>query len=193
MNAEIYISPSMKESLENAEIPTAVAEVLPPPIEPLIEDVVEQATTQPTTAPTQAAPVVERKPMTTKAKRSMCKVLVNAFDMGQEMFFTNAADKKLVKRISQNGKTENYLLELVRREAEGEKDFDEEERSLLKMFKKFQRFTEKVPFDNDTKDEIIDAMVDYMDEKGISFSPEMALLVNVVGSLTANFVALKML
>jgi DNA polymerase III delta prime subunit len=131
--------------------------------------------------------------MTAKAKRSVCKTLVNVFDMAQEMFFTNQADKKLLKRLSQQGYTENYLFELIARENKGETDFDEDERNLLKLFKKFQRFTDKVPFDQDTKDEIVEALIDYMTEQGIEFSPIMVLVVNVLGSVSTNFIALKML
>lgn len=187
MQTEIYVSEDAKALLQEIAQPTTIAaEVAAPVVEIVAEPIAPQATA--------AAPVAtERKPMTTKAKRGVCKTLVNVFDMAQEMFFTNAADKKLTKRLAENGRNENYLLELVSREANGEKDFDEDERNILKLFKKFQRYTDRVPFDEDTKEEIIDSLVDYMDEKGIGFSPEMALMVNIVGSLTTNFVALKML
>jgi hypothetical protein len=186
MQTEIYLSEDAKALLSESSQPTTTAAEVAPPV-------VEVVAAEPIVTP-QAAPVAEqRKPMTTKAKRSVCKTLVNVFDMAQEMFFTNAADKKLTKRLAENGRNENYLLELVSREANGETDFDQDERNILKLFKKFQRYTDKVPFDEETKDEIVDSLVEYMDEKGIGFSPEMALLVNIVGSLTTNFVALKML
>lgn len=191
MQTDIFVSPEIEADLIEANTPTSEAAELAPPMPEVVETVATNNAEQPTQPAQPTQPV--KKPMTTKAKKSVCKILVNAFDMAQEMYFTNAADKKLLRRISQMGQTEHYVLDLINREAKGETDFSDDDRALIKLFKKFQRFAERVPFDEETKEDTVEAMVDYMVEEGIDFSPTTTLLITLLGSVTTNFVSLKTL
>ena len=190
-NNVVILSNEAKELLAESTQPTTIAaEVEVPPIP--VEETPTPAPPAEPAAPIEA-PAKKKVKMSDTMLQKFCKSIVSMVDFLQDMGFNKMVDNKLNKKVRQAGHSDNYLYMLLQKESEADANFNAEEKQLLDLFKRAEKYRETIPFDEDEEDDLAESLFLYMKEKGYEFSPEMLLLVNIISILTPKFVGLKML
>ncbi|MCX6208378.1 MAG: hypothetical protein NTZ59_02455 [Bacteroidetes bacterium] len=188
--------------IENVAQPTVIATEVELPPAPLEEPVKEVAPAEPTTPQQPTTTAIPKQPMSEEQLEFVADIIVTTFDTVQEFGFTYLSNRKLKtksREIYGDGAMQKLHLMLREQEAAHKNKATEtptytsEESAILELYDNVKTFQKDLAFDNRSSENIKFALKQIMREKQQQLSPQMLLMLSLLGALTPNFAALKTL
>lgn len=196
MQTGIQLSLDTQELLKNSQIPTTVAAEATPPAIEVVEEIKQDAPS----APQEQQQSNPKQPMTDEQLEFVADIIVTTFDTVQEFGFTFLSNRKLrrkAKDIAGDGAMQRLSTMLreqdkaTRNKTNEKFSYDSEESELLDLYDTVKRFQEDLPFDQRAADNIKFSIKNMLREKQQQLSPQMLLMISLLGALTPNIAALK--
>ncbi len=205
MQTGVSLSKEAQELLNESLQPTTVAAEVETPATATVvveENITHQEEQQPQQQEQTKQQAANKQPMTEEQLEFVADIIVTTFDTVQEWGFVFLSNRKLrskAKDIAGAGAMQhlNSLLrqqEVAARNKSNETlQYDTDEVALLELYDNVKKFQEDLPFDQRAAENIKFSLKQMLREKQQQLSPQMLLMISLLGALTPNAAALKTL